>query len=79
MKRDEVTAVRKRIAERLKELRLDAGLRQADLAEKLGEPQSYVSRYESGEQRLDLIELSAVCRALNFQLSRLISEFERHL
>lgn len=79
MKRDEITALRKRIAERLKEIRLDAGLRQADLAEKLGEPQSYISRYESGEQRLDLIELSAVCRALNFPLAKLIAEFERHL
>ena len=36
-------------------------MRQVDLASKLGLPQSFVSKYESGERRLDLLELEQVC------------------
>lgn len=45
----------------LRDIRIDAGLRQVDLAEKLGQPQSFVSKCESGERRLDLLELEQVC------------------
>ena len=37
--------------------RLEAGLRQIDVAKKLKRTQSYVSRVEVGEQRLDILEL----------------------
>ena len=42
-------------------LRTEMGVRQVDLAERLGRPQSFVSKYESGERRLDIIEVHAVC------------------
>jgi transcriptional regulator with XRE-family HTH domain len=42
---------------KLQETRLEAGLRQIDVAKKLKCPQSYVSRVEVGEQRLDILEL----------------------
>jgi len=42
---------------KLKQARLDAGLRQIDVAKKLKRTQSYVSRVEVGEQRLDVLEL----------------------
>jgi transcriptional regulator with XRE-family HTH domain len=71
-----VTGDRARLAKLLRELRTDAGLRQVDLAERLGEPQSYVSKYESGEQRLDLLELRAVCRAVGASLVQLVERFE---
>ena len=45
----------------LREVRIEAGLRQVDLARKLGLPQSFVSKCESGERRLDLLELEQVC------------------
>lgn len=45
----------------LRDIRVDAGLRQVDLAEKIGQPQSFVSKCESGERRLDLLELEQVC------------------
>jgi transcriptional regulator with XRE-family HTH domain len=67
---------RQALASLLRQMRVDAGLRQVDLARALGEPQSYVSRYESGEQRLDLIEVRTVCRAMGLSLAELIRTFE---
>ncbi len=52
----------KRLLDRLKAARRDAGLTQADVARKLGRPQSYVSKCESGERRIDVIELEAFAR-----------------
>ncbi|OIO32182.1 MAG: hypothetical protein COZ49_01320 [Candidatus Yonathbacteria bacterium CG_4_10_14_3_um_filter_47_65] len=42
---------------KLRKARLEAGLRQVDVAKKLKRTQSYVSRVEVGEQRLDILEL----------------------
>lgn len=49
----------------LREARINAGLTQADVAKQVNRPQSYVSKYESGERRLDAIEFIRVARALN--------------
>ena len=42
-------------------------LTQADVASRLGKPQSFVSKYETGERRLDVIEFLAVCKALEIR------------
>jgi len=42
---------------KLRKARIDAGLTQVQVAKKLKRPQSYISKAESGEQRLDVIEL----------------------
>jgi transcriptional regulator with XRE-family HTH domain len=55
--------------------RENAGLRQTDVAERLDEPQSFVSKYESGERRLDLVELHQVCTALGVSLRDLTEDF----
>ena len=47
----------KDIIERLKTARIDVGLSQQDVADKLGKPQSYISKIESGERRLDVAEM----------------------
>jgi transcriptional regulator with XRE-family HTH domain len=44
--------------------RKEAGLRQVELAERLGKPQSFVSKIERGERRLDVVELIVVARAI---------------
>jgi len=47
----------KQIAEKLKQARILAGLTQKEVAKKLNKPQSYISKVERGEQRIDIIEL----------------------
>jgi transcriptional regulator with XRE-family HTH domain len=44
--------------------RKKAGLTQAEVAERLGRPQSFVAKYEGGERRLDVIEFVEVARAV---------------
>ncbi len=44
--------------------RKNAGLSQAELAKKLGQRQQFVSKYESGERRLDVVEFVDVATAL---------------
>ena len=38
------------------------------VAERIGSDQSFVSRYERGERRLDLVELEAICTACKVKL-----------
>jgi len=46
-----------RFIEKLRKARLEAGLKQIEVAKKLKRPQSYISRVESGEYRLDILEV----------------------
>jgi transcriptional regulator with XRE-family HTH domain len=61
----------------LREIRQERGLRQEDVAAALGVPQSVVSKYESGERRLDLLELDDVCRAIGIPLVEVVKRYER--
>jgi transcriptional regulator with XRE-family HTH domain len=63
----------------LKSARREAGLSQVELAKKLGRPQSFVSKYESGERRLDLVELREICQALKIPLPLFAKRFEKSL
>jgi transcriptional regulator with XRE-family HTH domain len=47
----------RKAVEQLKKARQDAGLKQVEVAKKLGKPQSFVSKVERGERRLDVAEL----------------------
>ena len=47
---------------KLRLAREDAHLTQEDVAPLLGKPQSFVSKIESGERRLDFVELQALAR-----------------
>ena len=50
----------KKVIERLKKARLEAGLKQVEVARKLAKPQSYVSKIEQGERRVDVAELKKI-------------------
>ncbi|MCZ4324620.1 helix-turn-helix domain-containing protein [Pseudomonas anguilliseptica] len=56
-----------------------APLTQAQVAERLGKPQSFVSKYERGERRLDVIEFIEVCRQLGVEPEKLIQRLEAQL
>jgi transcriptional regulator with XRE-family HTH domain len=43
--------------EKLRTARLESGLTQVQVAKKLKRPQSYISNIESGQQRVDIVEL----------------------
>jgi transcriptional regulator with XRE-family HTH domain len=55
----------KEIIERLKTARIEAGLAQQEVADKLGKPQSYISKIESGERRLDVAEMKKFAAIYN--------------
>jgi transcriptional regulator with XRE-family HTH domain len=57
--------------------RTRAGLTQSELAAKLDRPQSFVSKYERGERRLDVIEFGEVVRAIGRNPIALLTKFYR--
>jgi transcriptional regulator with XRE-family HTH domain len=63
----------------LRQMRKDAGLRQSELAERLGKPQSFVSKVETGERRLDLIELRDYCAGCGIDLRSFIGLLEERI
>jgi transcriptional regulator with XRE-family HTH domain len=69
------TQHQKKLQELLRQVRYEANLRQTELAQKLDEPQSFVSKYENGERRLDILEIREVCMAIGIPLE----EFARRL
>lgn len=60
----------------LRELRKEAGLTQVQVAERLDEPQSFVSKYEAGERRLDVIELRHVAQAIGINLRAILDHLD---
>lgn len=65
--------------ELLKETRGAKNLTQADVAKSLGVPQSYVSKYESGERRLDFVETALVCEALEMSIEDFAAAYSTRL
>lgn len=67
----------KTLRERLKQARLAAGLRQLDVAQQLAKPQSYVAKIESGERRLDFIEVLDLCVTIGLDPCELTKELAK--
>lgn len=63
----------------LRVVRTEKNLTQRDLARKLGREQNFVSLYERGVRRLDVLELREVCKALGISLAGFIRRLERRL
>lgn len=61
----------------LREARCNAGVTQGELAELLGESQSFVSKCERGERRLDIIEARAFCEAIGERFPKFADRLER--
>ena len=58
----------------LRRARVGKQLSQRSLAQMLGMSQSFVAKYETGERRLDILEVLRVCRALGITLGAVLPE-----
>ncbi len=58
--------------ERLRKAREEAGLTQTEVAKKLKRPQSHISNVESGQQRVDVVELQTFAKLYNKDISYFI-------
>ena len=79
MKKSFNTKEHKILISMLYQLRVSSGLRQSDLAELLNVPQSFVSKIESGERRIDLIELRAILKCFNTDIVEFVNELEKKI
>lgn len=61
----------------LRDARKSNGLTQVELAKRLRQTQSFVSKCERGERRLDIVEVRAFCRAIGIPFSELLAKFEK--
>lgn len=60
----------------LVEARKAKGLTQAELAEALHKPQSFVAKYENGERRIDVVEFVDITAALSVSTADLLARIE---
>jgi len=60
----------------LVEARKAKGLTQAELAETLNKPQSFVAKYENGERRIDVVEFVDITAALGVSTADLLGRIE---
>lgn len=65
-----------KLSKLLKKIREENNLTQVTLAEKLGTPQSFVSKYETGSRRLDILELRQICKAIGISTEDFIRRLE---
>jgi transcriptional regulator with XRE-family HTH domain len=56
-----------------------AGLKQSDVAAKLGVPASYLSKIENGTRRLDVIELIRIAEAMDVDPAKLVSRLQEEM
>lgn len=79
MKKRTYLAQRGRLVSLLREMRIEAGLTQVDLAARIEKDQAYVSRYESGQRRLDVLEVREICQVIGVTLEEFVKRLESAL
>jgi transcriptional regulator with XRE-family HTH domain len=67
------------LGEVLLRAREKAGLKQSDLAARLGLPASYLSKIENGTRRLDVIELIQIAEAMGVDPASLVRELRNRI
>ena len=72
MEKSQHTSAYRRLTAALRRARDEAELTQAQVAEKLGVYASFVSKVESGERRVDVIELAQFCKVYGVELVALL-------
>lgn len=72
MSKTVTSPLQKKLAAILVDARKTAGLRQVDLAQKLGVYQSWVTHMESGQRRIDVVELIELGRIMGFDPAEVV-------
>ncbi|HEV3261399.1 MAG TPA: helix-turn-helix transcriptional regulator [Gemmataceae bacterium] len=72
MQKSQHTREYRRLLAALRQAREKAGLTQGEVAERLGTYASFISKCESGERRIDVVELAALCRVYGADLFKLL-------
>ena len=67
---------RKIFLDLLRELRKQKGLTQGQVAKGIGAKQAFVSKYETGERRLDFLDFAAICDVLSISVVKFAERFE---
>ena len=62
----------KAVLRKLKKARKKSGLTQVEIAKKLGKPQSFISKIENGERRLDIIELKQISKLYKTRINDIL-------
>ena len=79
MKKRVYIAQRGRLVSLLREMRIEASLTQVDLGARIEKDQAYVSRYESGQRRLDVLEVREICQVVGVTLEEFVKRLESAL
>lgn len=66
----------KRVLREFRAARKAQGVSQSDLADRIAETQSFVSKCERGERRIDVVELAIFCRAIGVSFIDFIKQIE---
>ena len=74
MKKSRHTKKYQRFLDAFRQARLDAGLTQAEVGAKFGGHASFVSKCESGERRVDVVELAEFCRIYGVELAQFVQQ-----
>lgn len=63
----------------MRQARLDSELTQQEMAKALKKPQSFISKYESGERKINVVEFIEICKVLKLDSSNLLKQIERKI
>jgi transcriptional regulator with XRE-family HTH domain len=74
MRKSRYTKKYEQLLTALRQARRNAGLTQTQVGRKFGAHASFVSKIESGERRIDVIELADLCRAYGIALSAFLRD-----
>lgn len=74
MARPSIQEKRKKLQKLLIAARKKAGLKQADVAKKMGKPQPFMSRFETGERQLEVAEFVELAEILGIDPRKVIDE-----
>ncbi|MCA8999485.1 MAG: helix-turn-helix transcriptional regulator [Planctomycetaceae bacterium] len=78
MKKSRFTSRYNQFLAALRQARKDAGLTQTQVGKKFGAHASFVSKCESGERRVDVIELAEFCRIYGLALNEFLERANLH-